>query len=222
MKLNLPLDWKLSLSSIVNSPSYQSLMDFVAHSYETKVCYPPLHHVFKSLAYCPLAQLKVVILGQDPYHRAHQATGLSFSVPLGVKHPPSLVNIFKELEHDQETSYPISGELDPWAKQGVLLLNAALSVEESSPGSHLKQWRFFTDAIIELISKEKEGVVFLLWGGFAHKKEVLIDASKHYILKTGHPSPLSANKGHWFGNSHFSKTNDYLISQKKSPIDWRL
>lgn len=222
MKLSLPEEWNFALKKITVNDSYTNLIDFVEESYAKKVCYPPLDKVFKSLEYCSLDRIKVVLLGQDPYHGAHQATGLSFSVPLGVKHPPSLVNIFRELEKDQDTSYPISGELDSWAKQGVLLLNTALTVEASSPGSHLKEWSFFTDALIELISKEREGIVFMLWGGFAHKKQKLIDLSKHCILKTGHPSPLSANKGHWFGNKHFSKANQYLEQRGEEPIDWKL
>jgi uracil-DNA glycosylase len=222
MKLILPNDWNLALKELTETIPYKDLEEFIVGEYQSKVCYPPFNQLFKALEYCSLKELKVVLLGQDPYHGAHQATGMSFSVPLGVKHPPSLVNIFRELESDQDTSYPISGALDSWAEQGVLLLNAALSVVESSPGSHLKEWSFFTDAIIEHISETREGVVFMLWGGFAHKKEKLIDTDKHCVLKSGHPSPLSANKGHWFGNKHFSKANDYLKSMGAEPIDWRL
>ena len=222
MKLILPNDWNLALKELTETIPYKDLEEFIVGEYQSKVCYPPFNQLFKALEYCSLKELKVVLLGQDPYHGAHQATGMSFSVPLGVKHPPSLVNIFRELESDQDTSYPISGALDSWAEQGVLLLNAALSVVESSPGSHLKEWSFFTDAIIEHISETREGVVFMLWGGFAHKKEKLIDTEKHCVLKSGHPSPLSANKGHWFGNKHFSKANDYLKSMGAEPIDWRL
>ncbi len=222
MKLILPECWNLELKELTESVSFKNLEEYILKEYEYKVCYPPFNQIFKAFEYCSFNQLKVVLLGQDPYHGAHQATGMSFSVPLGVKHPPSLVNIFRELETDQDTSYPISGELAPWAEQGVLLLNGALSVVKSSPGSHLKEWSFFTDAIIEHISKSSEGVVFMLWGGFAHKKEKLIDAKKHCILKSGHPSPLSANKGHWFGNGHFSKANYYLERIGKTPIDWRL
>jgi uracil-DNA glycosylase len=222
MKLILPNDWNLELKELTEAVTFKNLEEYILKEYESKVCYPPFNQIFKAFEYCSLNQLKVVLLGQDPYHGAHQATGMSFSVPLGVKHPPSLVNIFRELETDQDTSYPISGELDPWAQQGVLLLNAALSVVESTPGAHLKEWSFFTDAIIEHISKSSEGVVFMLWGGFAHKKEKLIDTNKHCVLKSGHPSPLSANKGHWFGNAHFSKANHYLERIGKTPIDWRL
>lgn len=222
MKLILPNDWNLALKELTETIPYKDLEEFIVGEYQSKVCYPPFNQLFKALEYCSLKELKVVLLGQDPYHGAHQATGMSFSVPLGVKHPPSLVNIFRELESDQDTSYPISGALDSWAEQGVLLLNAALSVVESSPGSHLKEWSFFTDAIIEHISTTREGVVFMLWGGFAHKKEKLIDTEKHCVLKSGHPSPLSANKGHWFGNKHFSKANVYLKSMGAEPIDWRL
>ena len=222
MKLSLPEDWNFALKEIISSDRFKNLDDFIKEQYTHKVCYPPFNQVFKALEYSSLKSTKVVVLGQDPYHGAHQATGMAFSVPLGIKHPPSLVNIFRELENDQDTSYPISGELDSWAKQGVLLLNAALSVEAATPGAHLKEWRFFTDAIIELISTQREGVVFMLWSGFAHKKQKLIDNEKHCVLLSGHPSPLSANKGYWFGNQHFSKANDYLISRGEAPIDWKL
>ena len=163
----------------------------------------------------------VVILGQDPYHGPGQAEGLSFSVPNDIKHPPSLINIFKEIETDLSVSYPKSGNLSRWAKQGVMLLNATLTVRAHEPGSHQKQgWETFTDTLIHKISLEKSNLVFLLWGGFAKKKSKHIDSSKHLILSGGHPSPLSANRGYWFGNEHFSKCNAYLKINGKTEIEW--
>ena len=162
-----------------------------------------------------------MLIGQDPYHGKGQANGLCFSVADGIKHPPSLVNIFKEISDDLDVMYPVSGDLSSWAKQGVLLLNATLTVRESEAGSHQKQgWETFTDTVIKKISEEKENVVFLLWGGFAKKKSKLIDAKKHHILTSGHPSPLSANRGYWFGNKHFSKTNEFLKSIDADVISW--
>jgi uracil-DNA glycosylase len=165
----------------------------------------------------------VVVIGQDPYHGPDQAHGLSFSVPSGVKHPPSVVNIFKELEQDLKIPYPVSGDLTPWAKQGVLLLNATLTVQAHQAGSHQgKGWEQFTDEVIQRLSDQYEGIVFLLWGSYAKQKQKLINAEKHSILTAGHPSPLSANRGYWFGNQHFSKANTYLSSIGKKPIDWKL
>jgi len=163
----------------------------------------------------------VVIIGQDPYHGLGQANGLCFSVNDGIAFPPSLLNIFKEIQTDLKLPFPKSGNLERWADQGVLLLNATLTVRESEAGSHQNQgWELFTDAVIQKISEEKENVVFLLWGGFAKKKGAKIDRSKHHVLETGHPSPLSANRGLWFGNSHFSKTNSYLKNLGKAEIEW--
>ncbi len=162
------------------------------------------------------------MLGQDPYHGKGQAMGLSFSVPKGVSQPPSLINIFKELHDDIGVPMPTTGDLTPWAQQGVLLLNAALTVRASEPNSHSKNgWHQFTDAVIKKVSDEKEGIVFLLWGSFAHQKQELIDQNKHHVLKAAHPSPYSADKG-FFGCKHFSKTNDYLVKQKEEPIDWKI
>ena len=163
----------------------------------------------------------MVILGQDPYHGPGQANGLCFSVQDGVGHPPSLINIFREIEQDLGAPYPKSGDLSRWASQGVLLLNAVLTVRAHKAGSHQNQgWEEFTNAVIKKLSAEKEGLVFLLWGGFAKKKAPLINSSKHHILTSGHPSPLSANRGYWFGNKHFSQTNKLLIKQGKNPIQW--
>ena len=177
--------------------------------------------IFNAFDTCHLDDLKVVIIGQDPYHNYNQANGLCFSVNDGVKHPPSLINIFKEIENDLGKPYPSSGNLERWAKQGVFLLNATLTVRAHEAGSHQKQgWETFTDAVIKMISDQKEHVVFLLWGGFAKKKAKLIDADKHHILTSGHPSPLSANRGYWFGNRHFSQTNNLLTSDGLDVIDW--
>ena len=163
----------------------------------------------------------MVIIGQDPYHGPNQANGLCFSVHDGIPHPPSLINIFKELEKDVKKPYPKSGDLTSWADQGVLLLNATLTVRAGEAASHQKHgWEIFTDKVIQKISEKKEHVVFLLWGGFAKKKASLIDKNKHQILTSGHPSPLSANRGYWFGNKHFSKTNSYLKGIGKSEIKW--
>jgi uracil-DNA glycosylase len=167
--------------------------------------------------------LKVVIIGQDPYHGKGQANGLAFSVNDGIAHPPSLINIFKELNSDLGIGYPKSGDLSPWASQGVLLLNATLTVRTAEAASHQKQgWEIFTDKVIETISTNNNGIVFLLWGGYAQKKKKLIDAQRHLVLESGHPSPLSANRGYWFGNRHFSKCNAYLKSKGNTPIDWHL
>ncbi len=222
MNLNLPEKWNDILREVVESEAFNELDHFVEVQYQNKQVFPPRELVFKALEHCNPNNVKVVILGQDPYHSLHAANGLAFSVPLGIKHPPSLVNIFRELETDLSTAYPIQGELDSWAKQGVLLLNTALTVESAKPNSHQKQWSFFTDAVISKLSKEREGIVFLLWGGFAQKKLKYIDENKHCVLRSGHPSPLSANKGHWFGNKHFSKANQYLKNKGKSVIDWSL
>ncbi|MFD1552471.1 uracil-DNA glycosylase [Putridiphycobacter roseus] len=223
MDLSLLKTWEPVLSTEFNKPYFKALSDFVNQAYAAHTCYPPKDQIFAAFDYCPFDKVKVVIIGQDPYHGPNQANGLCFSVQQGIKQPPSLVNIFKELNSDLNLPIPLSGDLSPWAKQGVLLINATLTVEASKAGSHQKKgWETFTDAVIEKISAEKKGVVFLLWGGFAHKKGVKIDSKKHVVIKTGHPSPLSANRGYWFGNKHFSKTNDYLIKQGEQPIDWSL
>lgn len=197
-------------------------MDFVKQEYTTYGCYPREDHIFAAFEHCHWEKTKVVIIGQDPYHGPGQANGLCFSVNEGIPHPPSLSNIFKEIYTDLGMPYPKSGDLQPWADQGVLLLNATLSVRSGEAGSHQKRgWETFTDTVIKKLSNGKEGLVFLLWGGFAKKKISLIDTGKHFILSSGHPSPLSANRGYWFGNKHFSKTNEILIGQGLSPIDWQ-
>ena len=202
---------------------FKDLSSFINAAYKTSVCYPNAKNIFSAFNYCDFEDVRVVILGQDPYHGKGQANGLCFSVHEGVKHPPSLVNILKELSANYNTLYPATGNLEAWAKQGVLLLNATLTVEESKAGSHQKKgWEIFTDTVIKLISEEKKDIVFLLWGGYAKKKIKLIDIQKHCILSTGHPSPLSANRGLWFGNEHFLKTNKFLKQKEIPEIDWSL
>lgn len=223
MNINITNSWKTQLKTEFDKEYFKNLSLFIANAYQNSTCFPSSNDIFTAFNYCDFNALKVVVIGQDPYHGKGQANGLCFSVQDGVKHPPSLINILKELCGNYNTLYPSTGNLDAWAKQGVLLLNATLTVEESKAGSHQKKgWETFTDAVIQLISEEKENIVFLLWGGFAKKKSKLIDASKHYILTTGHPSPLSANRGLWFGNEHFLKTNAYLKRNNISEINWVL
>jgi uracil-DNA glycosylase len=213
--------WKPYLNQEFNKPYFKALVHFVKEEYKNHKCFPPGNAVFNAFNFCSHDATKVVIIGQDPYHDYKQANGLCFSVSNGVKHPPSLVNIFKELETDTGKPYPESGDLTHWAKQGVLLLNATLTVRAHKAGSHQKKgWETFTDTVISSISKTKEDVIFLLWGGFAKQKAKLIDENKHKILTSGHPSPLSANRGYWFGNSHFSKTNTILKELNSKPIEW--
>ncbi|WP_417362752.1 uracil-DNA glycosylase [Galbibacter sp.] len=221
MELNLNSDWKVHLKGEFKKNYFKQLQQFVEKEYESNTCYPPEELIFSALDHCSFDQCKVVILGQDPYHGPTQANGLCFSVSDGTSHPPSLINIFKELGTDVDKTYPLSGNLEHWAKQGVLLLNATLTVRASQAGSHQnKGWETFTDHLIKTISKGKSDVVFMLWGGYAKRKVKLIDAGKHHILTSGHPSPLSANRGYWFGNKHFSRCNEILSSRKLKPIDW--
>ncbi|TMM31152.1 uracil-DNA glycosylase [Polaribacter aestuariivivens] len=221
MQVKIADSWKNILQTEFEKPYFKQLTAFVKDEYSNHVCYPKGKDIFAAFDFCALNDLKVVIIGQDPYHGPNQANGLCFSVKDGIAHPPSLINIFKEVATDLGKEYPKSGNLEKWAKQGVLLLNATLTVRAHEAGSHQKQgWETFTDAVIQQISKEKEGVIFLLWGGFAKKKAKLIDAKKHHILESGHPSPLSANRGYWFGNKHFSKTNAILKDLGKDVIDW--
>lgn len=221
MHVEIDNSWKPVLEREFNSPYFSSLIDFVKHEYATKTCYPKGSQIFSAFDHCKFNQVKVVIIGQDPYHGPGQANGLCFSVNDGITFPPSLTNIFKEIQADLGKPFPKSGNLERWAKQGVLLLNATLTVEQSKPGSHQNQgWEVFTDAVIKAVSEHTENVVFLLWGGFAKSKTSLIDKNKHYILTSGHPSPMSANRGYWFGNKHFSKTNAFLQSKGLDEIDW--
>lgn len=221
MNINLHPSWKNALHQEFGQPYFEKLVTFVKAEYAAHRCYPKGSEIFASFDHSPLDRTRVVIIGQDPYHGPNQANGLCFSVHDGIAHPPSLINIFKEIQADLGKPYPQSGNLERWADQGVLLLNATLTVRAFVAGSHQNQgWETFTDRVIARISEEREGVVFLLWGGFAKKKASLIDQGKHHILTSGHPSPLSANRGLWFGNQHFSKTNIILSNLGKSPINW--
>ena len=221
MTLPIHSSWEKPLQTEFESFYFRELTTFLTMEYQNHSCYPAEDFIFNAFEHCHYHQVKIVLLGQDPYHGAGQAHGLSFSVPDGIKHPPSLVNVFKEVEHDLGIPYPTSGNLERWAKQGVLLLNASLSVREGEAGSHQKKgWETLTDAVIQKLSENKEGLVFLLWGGFAKQKAKFIDPKKHLILTAGHPSPLSANRGYWFGNKHFSQCNRYLKTNGKTPIDW--
>ncbi|REE79836.1 uracil-DNA glycosylase [Lutibacter oceani] len=221
MKVKIADSWKNILQPEFEKPYFEQLTNFVKEEYSSNSCFPPGNKIFEAFNLCAFSDLKVVIIGQDPYHDVGQAHGLCFSVNDKIKHPPSLINIFKEIETDLNIPYPKSGNLERWAKQGVLLLNATLTVRAHNAGSHQKKgWEQFTDAVIEEISKKQKNVVFLLWGGYAKKKGLKIDKNKHCVLTTGHPSPLSANRGYWFGNKHFSKTNTYLKSKGLSKINW--
>lgn len=221
MLVKIHPSWQNVLSAEFEKPYFQQLISFVKEEYTSKTCFPKGNEIFAAFDHCHFDDVKVVIIGQDPYHGFGQANGLCFSVNDGIAFPPSLQNIFKEIEKDLGIPFPKSGNLERWADQGVLLLNATLTVRESEAGSHQnKGWETFTDAVIQKISDEKQNVVFLLWGGFAKKKGAKINRSKHHVLETGHPSPLSANRGLWFGNNHFSKTNEYLKSLGKEPIKW--
>ncbi|NQX86833.1 MAG: uracil-DNA glycosylase [Flavobacteriaceae bacterium] len=221
MKLNIDASWKPFLEAEFKKSYFKTLISCITSEYESHECFPPEEYIFSAFDYCKFDALKVVIIGQDPYHDKGQANGLCFSVPDGIAHPPSLINIFKEIKRDLNQSYPQSGNLKRWAEQGILLLNATLTVRAHQAGSHQKKgWESFTDAVIKSISDHKENVIFLLWGGFAKKKQKLIDRKKHHILTSGHPSPLSANRGYWFGNNHFSTSNTILISLRKKPITW--
>lgn len=221
MQVNIANSWKNILEKEFEKSYFKDLVEFVKNEYFKNVCYPKGSDIFAAFDFCSFNDVKVVILGQDPYHGPNQANGLCFSVKEGIAHPPSLINIFKEISTDLNKAYPKSGNLEMWAKQGVLLLNATLTVRAHEAGSHQKKgWETFTDEVIKQISNNKEHVIFLLWGGFAKKKAKLIDKKKHFILESGHPSPLSANRGYWFGNQHFSKTNEILLSKGFKAINW--
>ena len=224
MDVKIESSWKAVLKDEFGKPYFQQIVTFLkTEKAAGKTIYPPGPLIFNAFNQTPFGKLKVVILGQDPYHGQGQAHGLSFSVQNGVKPPPSLINIFKEIHTDIGVAMPQQyGNLSRWAEQGVLLLNAALTVRANEPFSHAKfGWAEFTDAVISRISDEKSGVVFLLWGKFAQDKQALIDETKHFVLKAAHPSPFSADKG-FFGSKHFSKTNELLTKQGLSPIDWKL
>lgn len=223
MDVKIEEGWKNILKAEFAKPYFQQAVTFIkVEKSQGKTIYPPGPLIFNAFDKTPFNSLKAVLLGQDPYHGYGQAHGLCFSVPDGVTPPPSLINIFKEINSDIGMPIPKTGNLTKWATEGVLLLNAVLTVRANEPASHAKiGWMDFTNAVISKISEEKEGVVFLLWGRFAQEKQVLIDETRHHVLKAAHPSPLSADKG-FFGCKHFSKTNNYLMQQKQDPIDWRL
>ncbi|NBL64188.1 uracil-DNA glycosylase [Flavobacterium sp. NST-5] len=221
MTVKIHPSWENVLKNEFEKPYFQELIQFVKQQYQQFTCYPKGSQIFSAFDHCKFDEVKVVIIGQDPYHGAGQANGLCFSVNDGIPFPPSLVNIFKEIQADLGKPFPATGNLERWAMQGVLLLNATLTVRAHEAGSHQKKgWETFTDAVIQKISDNSEEVVFLLWGGFAKKKGLKINRQKHLVLETGHPSPLSANRGLWFGNQHFSQSNNYLKSKGKAEIEW--
>ena len=221
MNVKIHATWRGKLSEEFQKPYFNKLTEFIQEEYAYNTCYPKRKHIFAAFEHSLFEETKVVIIGQDPYHGQGQANGLCFSVSDGVAHPPSLVNIFKEIEADLGVSYPKSGNLERWAEQGVLLLNATLTVRAQEAGSHQNMgWEQFTDAAISKLSDERNNLIFLLWGGFAKKKSKLIDHTKHHIIMSGHPSPLSANRGYWFGNKHFSQTNRLLRQTDNDAINW--
>ncbi len=220
MQIQISESWKQFLDVEFKKDYFQELLRFIENEYQTKTVFPPQSEIFSAFDYCDLDNLKVVIIGQDPYHGKGQANGLCFSVKQDVKIPPSLRNIFKELINEYPDYCPWSGDLTHWAKQGALMINATFTVLEKQPGSHQgKGWEKFTDAVIKLISEKKENIVFVLWGAFAQKKAELIDSDKHYILQSAHPSPFSAHRG-FLGNNHFRLINEYLASKNKKEIIW--
>lgn len=220
MDVRINENWRKLLQNEFDKEYFAALVSFVKNEYATKTIYPPARLIFNAFDLCPPENVKVVILGQDPYHGVGQAHGLCFSVPDGIKPPPSLVNIFKEIQQDIGTSITTSGNLERWAQQGVLLLNATLTVRAHQAGSHQKHgWETFTDSVIQIISNHCDHVVFLLWGAYAGKKSELVDSTKHLILKSVHPSPLSAHSG-FFGNHHFSLANNFLLKYGKESIIW--
>lgn len=221
MEIKIEPSWKHLLNEEFNKPYFHHLTKKVKLAYEREVCFPAIENIFAAFNLCPVEKTKVVIIGQDPYHGAGQANGLSFSVKNEIPHPPSLINIFKEIQSDLGLAYPKSGDLSRWAKQGVLLLNGTLTVQQGLAGSHQNMgWETFTDNVIHTLAHTKSDLIFLLWGGFAHKKEKFINLRHNHVLKAGHPSPLSANRGYWFGNRHFSKTNKILHDVGKNIINW--
>ncbi|GAA4437705.1 uracil-DNA glycosylase [Ravibacter arvi] len=221
MDVKIDPSWKNRLHDEFTKPYFEHLIGFVKKEYSEGRVYPPGKQIFNAFDRCTFENCKVVIIGQDPYHGPGQANGLCFSVNDGIPKPPSLLNIFKEIQDDLGKPIPVSGNLERWADQGVLLLNATLTVRAGQAGSHQgKGWETFTDAVIEKISDEKKGVVFMLWGRYAQEKGRVIHAENHLVLTSKHPSPMAAASGGWFGNKHFSKTNDYLIKRGLTPIEW--
>lgn len=219
--VDIEASWKQHLGGEFTKPYFAQLTESVRNEYRNGLCFPPGKLVFNAFNLCPFDKVKVVILGQDPYHEQGQAMGLSFSVPEGIMLPPSLQNIYKEIQNDLGNPIPVSGDLTRWARQGVLLLNATLTVRAHIANSHQTLgWQNFTDAAIEALNAHREHIVFMLWGGFARSKKRLIDANRHCIIESVHPSPLSANRGGWFGQHQFSRCNAYLKQQGLGEIDW--
>ena len=221
MNVQIEESWKQHIGAEFEKPYFSQLVDFVRQEYATTACYPPGREIFNAFNLCPFDRVKVVIIGQDPYHEPGQAEGLCFSVKEGVMMPPSLINIFKEINADLGTAMPRSGSLRRSAEQGVLLLNATLTVRAHQAGSHQRRgWEQFTDAVIQSVAREKEHVVYMLWGGFAKTKAAFVNQTANLVLQSAHPSPLSANRGGWFGNHHFSRCNQYLQQTGQEPIQW--
>ena len=221
MNVKIEDSWKAHIGEEFDKQYFVNLTNYVREEYLHYRCFPPGNKIFNAFNLCPFDQVKVVIIGQDPYHEMGQAMGLSFSVPEGILMPPSLINIFKEIQMDLGKSMPANGDLTRWAQQGVLLLNATLTVREHQANSHQKLgWNQFTDAAIKALNRDREHIVYLLWGGYARSKAALIDSSKNLVLQSVHPSPLSANRGGWVGNHHFSRCNEYLQKQGETPIEW--
>lgn len=220
MNIKIEESWNQILKEEFNKPYFQQLINFVKEEYATKTIFPPGPFIFRAFNECPFDKLKVVILGQDPYHTPGVANGLAFSANPDNRIPPSLLNIYKEIKNDLGNPIPDNPDLTKWAQQGVLLLNATLTVRKGEAGSHQKKgWEEFTDNVIKIISDKKENLVFILWGAYAQKKEILIDNTKHFIIKSPHPSPFSADRG-FFGSKPFSKTNTYLEEKGLTPINW--
>lgn len=220
MDVQIEQSWKEILAPEFEKDYFIRLTNFVRQEYKTTTVYPPGNLIFNAFNLCPFQEVKVVIIGQDPYHGEHQAHGLCFSVNDGIQFPPSLKNIFKEIENDLGIGIPLSGNLTRWAQQGVLMLNATLTVRAHQAGSHQRKgWEEFTDAAIRALAEKREHLVFILWGAYAQKKGAFIDRQKHLVLTSVHPSPLSAHNG-FFGNKHFSRTNEYLMEHGEAPIQW--
>ena len=220
MDVRIEESWKNKLKDQFELPYFQQLTSFVKSEYQQYTVYPPGRLIFSAFDHCPFDQVRVVIIGQDPYHGPGQANGLCFSVADEIRKPPSLVNIFKEIRNDLDKPIPDSGNLERWARQGVLLLNATLTVRASTAGSHQKKgWEEFTDSVIEVINRETADMVFILWGAYAQRKGAMIDKNRHFVIESPHPSPFSADRG-FFGSKPFSKTNEFLKSKAKEPVDW--
>ena len=221
MNVQIDPSWKQQLEGEFSKPYFAQLAASVRQEYQTVVCYPPARLVFNAFNLCPFDRVKVVIIGQDPYHEPGQAHGLSFSVQPGVPFPPSLQNIFREISSDLGTPMPADGDLTRWARQGVLLLNATLTVRAHQANSHaMLGWQNFTDAAIQALARDRSHLVYMLWGGFAQRKAYMIDRSQNLVLESVHPSPLSANRGGWFGQHQFSRCNEYLVQNGLEPIAW--